>query len=126
MHLLKKESRVQQEAVSRFKLCCIQSCDGSRGLVYYTTLVILPFCILYYWQLMYVLCFIPSKSKTIIMVTCGYSISVLDTYYVVGYPTAPRGVYRIFQRGFPKRGYACDMLCMRLCMVRASPVHLSQ
>ena len=43
-------------------------------------MVIFPFCVLYYWQLMYVLRFIPSKSQTI-MVTCGYSISVHDTYF---------------------------------------------
>ena len=70
-------------------------------------------------------CFIPSKSQTI-MVTCsGYSISVPDTS-VVGYHTAPRGVHRIFQRGFPKKGYACDMLCTCVYMVRASPMRSSQ
>ena len=49
------------------------------------------FAILYYWKLMYVLdyvCFIPSKSQTIMpkSLTCGYSISVPDTS-VVGYTT---------------------------------------
>ena len=45
---------------------------------------------LYCWQLMYVfdfVCFIPSKSQTIV-VTCGYSISVSDTSFVQ-YHTAP-------------------------------------
>ena len=80
-------------APAHFKLCCIQSCDGSRDGYYYTTVVIFPFCTSYYWQLMYVfdfVCFIPSKSQTIMpkSLTCGYSISVPDTS-VVGYYTAP-------------------------------------
>ena len=50
-----------------------------------------PFCISYYWQLMYIfdfVCFIPSKSQTIMpkSLTCDYSISVPDTS-VVGYCT---------------------------------------
>ena len=73
-----------------FKLCCIQSYDGSRG-VYITQMF--PFCMLYYWQLTYVfdfVCFKPSKSQTIMPKsrTCGYSTRVPDTS-VVGYYTAP-------------------------------------
>ena len=52
-----------------------------------TTVVIFPFCILYYWQLKHVfdfVCFIPSKPQTIMpkSLTCGYSISVPDTSVV--------------------------------------------
>ena len=57
------------------------------------TVVIFPFCIFYYWKLTYVfdcVCFIPSKSQTIMpkSLTCGCSISVPDRP-VVGYHTAP-------------------------------------
>ena len=36
-----------------------------------------------------------------------------------------RDVHRIFQRVFPKGKHACDTLRWRVCMVRASPVHVS-
>ena len=70
---------------------------------------------------MYVFDFVCFMSQTI-MVTCGCAISVPDTS-VVGYHTVPRGVHRIFQRVFPKRGYVCDMLLTHVCMLHASPVH---
>ena len=80
------------------------------------------FAILYFALLAINVCLLFCMFHTLkVSVTCCYSISVPDSS-VVRYHTAPRGVHRIFQRVFPKRGYACDMLCMRMCMVRASPV----
>ena len=69
----------------------IQSCDGSRGGYIIQHWLFSHFCTLYNWQLMYVfdfVCFIPSKSQTIMpkSLTCGYSISIPDTF-VVEYTT---------------------------------------
>ena len=56
------------------------------GLVYYTTVVILYYVLLA--NVFDFVCFIPSKSQTIMpkSLTCGYSISLPDTF-VVGYTT---------------------------------------
>ena len=36
-----------------------------------------------------------------------------------------RGVKRIFQKAFPKRGLACDLLHLCVCMVHTNPVRAS-
>ena len=56
-----------------------------------------PILYLYYWQSMYVFDLYPQSLKS---VTCGYSISVPDTF-VMGYHTAPTHYLSVLLQSYP-------------------------
>ena len=80
-----------------YYVVCIQSCDGSRGgyIIRFSHFVFVLLAInVCLW-------FIPSKSHIMWKsVTCGYSISVPDTF-VMGYHTAPTHYLSVLLQSYP-------------------------